>query len=235
MANQGPTSTLVTCYGRLSYPSLIKPRAYKGGKGGGKETQPFYQAALLIPKVDVLGDTRYDGKPYSPWFAGGLEKAKAVHDITKLLAFTREAELALFPSCFENGKPKKGALKSPIRDGDKPGPEEDEAPETQLGHWVIRTKSKRRPALLRADKTTGEVTDDEEIGNLFTPGYWVRLMISTYDATNTKPGVGFGLRMVQFVRQDAAFSGSGGKVDIDSIEDLPQEDLEASEDLGDME
>lgn len=220
--NENLPSPIVTCYGRLSYPALIKPRGYKEGD------DLFFQASLLIPKIEVLGQERFDGKPYSPW---GVEKGKLVHDIEPLRKFVLAAEQALFPAVAG----KKGGTKSPFFDGDKPRNDEDEANETHVGHFWFRTKSKKRPVLLRADKSLGEVTDEEEIRNLFVPGYWVRLQVAAYDATNNKPGVGFGLRMVQLVRQDNAFSGDGGKVDVASLPDLPAEDIKAAEDLGDME
>lgn len=209
---------ILTCFGRLSYPALIKPRGYKNS------ADKFYQATLLVPKPENIGKKRSDDKPFSPW--GDAAK----HNLDEVRAFLKRAEEEMFPGVAN----KKGGTKSPIFDGDKEGPDGEEPEESKIGHFWFRTKTKRKPVLLRADKSLGPVTDEEEINNLFAPGYWVRMQITAYDGTNTKPGVGFGLNMVQALRADNTFSSGTAKVDIDALPDLSEEDLKASEDLGDM-
>lgn len=217
-------SQLVSPFGRLSFPDFMKPRAYEEG------AQEFFGAALLIPKQDRIGTNReFDGAPFSPYVAlRGLEAAKGVHDLSELRKIVKELQAAKWGT-----KPPK--LKSTFKDCDvvEPGEEGEEtegpAPE-QIGHYLIRAKSKRRPLFWDAAKN--EVTIDE-VESMFYPGAWVRFVMGTYEYDGkANKGIGFGLRGVQFLRNDTPFA---GRVNLDELSAIPEaEQAPQNEDLGDM-
>lgn len=197
---------IVTPYGRLSFPSLAKPRQFK------KDDDAKYGAAILFPKAEKVGDNRESGAPVSPW------KDASKHDISHLQGVIDEF--------IENtyGKKVPAKLKRPFKDGD------DEKWEGYEGHTFIRTTSARPPKLI--DERKQEVTG-EDIEKLFYPGCWVRAIVNPF-AYNTagNVGVSFGLQALQFVRHDEPFT--GGINAQEAFDDLPDEDL-APSDLDDLE
>lgn len=213
---------LVSPYGRLSYPDLLKPRAYEEG------AQEFFGGALLIPKQENIGKVRFDGAPFSPWVAlRGLEAAKGVHDLSELRKIVKELQTAKWGT-------KLPKLKATFRDCDVvEAGEEGEDPEgpapEQVGHFQIRAKSKRRPQFWDAQKN--EVTIDE-VEQMFYPGAWVRFVMGTYEYDGkANKGIGFGLRGVQFLRNDTPFA---GRVDLDKLDALPDAEVTSDANPDDM-
>lgn len=208
-------SQIITPYGRLSYPNFIKARAFEEG------ADEFFDCQLLVPKPDSVGKMRFDGLPFSPW--GDAAK----HDLTLLRQLIKEREAEKW-----GAKPPKGLIK-PIKDADvvaaaEDGEEPDETPAEAVGHFSFRAKSKKRPLLFDAAKKEIGV---DEIESMFYPGAWVRLVVGIYDYDGKKnKGTGFGLRGVQFLRNDTPFA---GRIDLDAIDEIP-EGTAAPEDLGDM-
>ena len=198
--------TIVTPYGRLSFPTLVKARAFKKG-----DTEKF-NASILFPKQENIGQDREDGKPFSPW--NDFRK----HDLSKLEAIVEEYVDNRFPG---NKRPKK--LKLPFKDGD------EESWAGYPGHTFIRMSSMYPPTLIKADKSP--VTGDD-ISRVFYAGCWVRAIVNIFDYNNTgNIGVSFGLQGLQFLRDDNTFQ--GGAIAPDAFDDLPEDDL-APDDLDDM-
>ncbi len=201
-------ATVLTPYGRLSFANLAQPREFKKG-----DNKPMFGCSILYPKPEFIGKTRDDGNPFSPW--GDAAK----HDL-KLVKELHDARvLDEWPS--EKKRPK---LNDPFKDGD------DEKWGGYAGHIFIRAKTKFAPTLI--DSRKNEIPADK-IEDVLYAGCWVRAIVGTYTYEDTgNNGVGFGLQLVQFVRDDEVFSGRS--VDLEELEDLPDEDL-APDDLDDLE
>lgn len=199
--------TIVTPYGRLSFPTLVKARAFKSG-----DTEKF-NASILFPKEENIGEKRDDDKPFSPW--GDFAK----HDLSALQAVVDEYVSSKWPD--PKKRPKK--LKLPFKDGD------EETWAGYPGHHFIRMSSMYAPTLIRADRS---VVTGDDIERIFYPGCWVRAIVNLFDYNNTgNIGVSFGLQGLQFLRDDNTFQ--GGAIAPDAFDDLPEDDL-APDDLDDL-
>ncbi len=199
-------ATVLTPYGRLSFPNLAQPRAFK------KNDTPMYGCTILFPKPEFVKKIREDEEPFSPW--GDVAK----HD----LKLVRELHAARVADEWPNEK-KRPKLNNPFKDGD------DEKWGGYIGNTFIRMKTKFEPTLI--DTRKNEIPADK-IEDILYAGCWVRAIVGTYTYNDTgNIGVGFGLQLVQFVRDDEVFSGR--TVDLEALEDLPDEDL-APDDLDDL-
>ena len=113
-------ATVLTPYGRLSFPNLAQAREFKKG-----DNKPMYGCTILFPKPEFVGKAREDGEPFSPW------NDAAKHD----LKLVRELHAARETDEWPNAK-KRPKLNDPFKDGD------DEKWGGYIGNIFVRMKTK---------------------------------------------------------------------------------------------
>lgn len=179
---QKPKS-VVTPVGRLSFPSLDKPRAKKDESGNSSGVER-YEATILIPKTPNCNDWRTDPV------------------LKDLVAELSRVVNEKFPD--KNSRPK--GMHYPIKDGDQPDASW-EGLEGYAGQWFIRTWSVRLPGMIDAGKhpVKGDI--------FYAGCYVRLAVNAFYFKNTQKQGFSFGLNHVMFVRDGESFGGADSTED----------------------
>lgn len=191
-----PVTELVTPPVRLHFPSLFKPRAIPGA------TKETYQAVCLIPPD------------------------------TDLAPFNKALKAALVAKFGE--KFKLPASRNPIHDAmekDYEGFEEGWRFINLNANYPPAVVDQKKRALLDAKTLLGKSPDEQEAAIAqaearIYAGCWVRFHLNTYawDHPTGGKGVSFGLKAVQLVREDEAFS-TGASSSADAFDELEDESV----------
>ena len=142
-----------------------------------------YSVSVLIPKDDK-------------------ETVKAINDAI-------DAAIEEGIAKFGGKKPKKAAIKLPLRDGDTE--REDEA---YAGHWFINANSKTAPQIV--DKAVKPILDRDEVYS----GCYARVSLNFYAFnSNGNKGIACGIGNIQKIRDGESLGGRSSATDDFSIEE----------------
>lgn len=171
---------------RLSYPALVEARETLNSRPGAPDLK--FGCTMLFPKTALATELKAKKHAAAQWVD--------VNSATGLWAEIQAVARGNFgPDVAMD------SLKLPkFRDGDKPK-ENGKLEESAAGCVVIKTSSKDKPQLFRADKTP--IT---EAGELYA-GCWVRAVLTVAPFLKPQHGVTIYLAGIQKLADDQPFSG----------------------------
>lgn len=186
MANTQVRKTYQTPAFRLSYPALLEARETLNSKPGAPDLK--FGCTMLFPKKELALALKAKKHPAATWIdENGVAGLWA--DIQAVARGNFGPDVAM------------DSLKlTKFRDGDKPK-ENGKMEESAAGMIVVKTTSKDKPQLFRADKTP--ITDAAEL----YAGCWVRAVLTVAPFLKPQRGVTIYLAGIQKLADDDAFSG----------------------------
>lgn len=178
--------TFLTPAFRLSYPALFVARPTLNDKPGAPDVK--FGCTMLFPKKELALKLKAEKHAAAAWIqddnCGGL-----------WMKIQKVARANFGPEVDLN------SLKlTKFRDGDKPK-DNGKLEESAGGCWVVKTTSKDKPQVYRADKTP--ITDESEV----YAGCWVRAVLTVAPFLKPQRGVTIYLAGIQKLADDVAFSG----------------------------